>query len=150
MKRTLQFIRGAFIMFSFLMMNSCFVSDSNANRIIGNYEVIWIDVQEQQFICKRDIEYPTDCLLVVPEYVFAVGHNNDFIIAKQHPTKGFKGGFEIDTTITNYYIVDIQKREVIKKNEVIGPLSKNEFDKKRAELHISEIRFNQVYPHTPD
>jgi hypothetical protein len=134
----------------FLTSAGCFgLIDSSSDRIMGPYKVAWIDVYEQQFICEDREDYPTICQTLVPEYVFAVGHDENFIIAKQHPTSGFDNGFKIDSTVTNYYILDT--REEIEKlsKKIIGPLTRKEFDEKRRQLRIEKIEFEMNYPDIP-
>jgi hypothetical protein len=46
----------------------------------------------------------------VPPYVFAAGHNDEFIIAKQHPSE--------DLNTTNYFIIDMH-RKIKKKGEKV-------------------------------
>jgi len=72
---------------------------------------------------------------VVNYAVFAVGYNSNFIIVKNHP---FVEPDSINRTITNYFIIKIDRNiSQFKVDEnKIGPLSKQEFDKKRKKLKI--------------
>jgi hypothetical protein len=130
----------------FVTLTGCFgLFDSGSKRITGDYILIWIDLQENQGIIK-EWNNTGSGETVIPEYVFAVGHNEDFIIAKQHPTSGFEGGYEINDNITNFYIIDINnKTQKIDKN-IFGPLTKQKFDSLRMELNISNITFDMNYP----
>jgi hypothetical protein len=132
-------IKLLILSFGILTLNSCYLFDNDADKIIGKYEVSWIDTPNTRAICERTSS--TGCLGLISEYVFAVGHNSDFIIAKQHPTNGFKNGYEIDTTKTNYFIVDIRIQ-----SKVFGPMNKSDFESKVEELNISGIKFDQTYP----
>ena len=90
-------------------MTSCFgLFDSGTKTIKGKFKLVWIDLQETQGIVES-YDNSGSGSQIVPEYVFSVGHNDDFIIAKQHPTSGFDKGYEIDTTILNYFIVCLIK-----------------------------------------
>ncbi len=122
-----------------LILNSCFIIDHDSDKIIGNYEVLWIDTPNTRAVCKR--YSTTGSAVIIPEYVFAVGHNSDFIIAKQHPTNGFENGHEIDTSKTNYFIITIKNQ-----SKVYGPLNIASFNTKVEELNIKEIVFDQTYP----
>ena len=122
-----------------LTLNSCFIFDSGSDKIIGKYEVLWIDTPNTRAVCERYSS--TGSTVLIPEYVFAVGHNSEFIIAKQHPINGFENGYEIDKSKTNYFIVDIRNEA-----KVVGPLNKSDFSKKVSELNISRIEFDQTYP----
>jgi len=133
-----------------VLLIACFgLFDSSSETITGRYKVMWIDLQVQQFICREFEENSNGCVTVVPEYVFAVGHNESFIIAKQHPTSGFENGFKLDTSVTNYYIIDISEESKTKEHQLFGPLSKEEFDQKRKEFGIEQISFEITYPENP-
>src|SRR6478752_8149624 len=97
-----------FLIMSFL--TGC-LFDSSSDRIIGKYKVLWIDLPQNQMLVKENKLHSSSSLAILEPYVFAVGHNKNYIIAKQHPTSGFEGGFEIHVDTTNYYIVDIAKEQ---------------------------------------
>ena len=138
------------ILFIGLTLNSCYLFDNSSDEIIGNYKVLWIDILSNQVICETNEENPTSCTQLIDEYVFAVGHNSDFIIAKQHPTNGFKNGYEVDTSVTNYFVIDVNGKIKENGDKVIGPLSKKEFDKTVSELNIETIKFDQTYSENPN
>jgi hypothetical protein len=146
MKR--HFIKAIFLSLT-LFQTSCFgLFDSGSDRITGKYIVLWIDLQENQGISEEVELNSSSSIGLVPEYVFAVGHDNDFIIAKQHPTSGFENGFEIDTTITNYYVIDMNRKILKTGEKVFGPLSLAQFDSIRPELKIQNIKFDKNYPNS--
>jgi hypothetical protein len=133
-----------------LFLSSCIaLGDSGSNRIIGKYIVVWIDVPENQSISEEVEMNSPNSTTVVPEYVYALGHNNNYIIAKQHPTSSFDGGFAIDTKTTNYFIVDINRKTLKRNDKVFGPLKQREFDSLRSVLKIESIEFDQKYPDKP-
>jgi hypothetical protein len=133
------------ILFSVLLVGCFGLWDSGSQRIIGKYIVVWIDVPQNQGIAEEFEMNSPSSSLVVPEYVFAVGHNDDYIIAKQHPTSGFEHGYEIDTTSTNYYVVDMNRRDSKTGNKVFGPLTLSKFDSLTTKLKIRSIKFDQTY-----
>lgn len=130
------------------LLTSCFgLFDSGSDKIVGNYEVMWVDVLEQRAICEKSENSSSSWEVLVTEYVFSAGHDNNFIIAKQHPLVDRKPGeeFKIDTTVTNYFIIDMRKTT----GKVIGPLTLEEFIKQRKELNIERIEFDMNYPEVP-
>jgi len=134
------------LLFISVLLTGCFgLFDSGSKRITGKYIVVWIDLPRNQGIGEEIEGSPGSSIGLVPEYVFAVGHNEDYIIAKQHPTSGFENGFEIDTTITNYYLIDINEQ----KDKVIGPLTKSKFDSTRIALKIRNIEFDMIFKENP-
>ena len=129
-----------------ILCSGCFgLFDSGSKTICGKYKLVWIDFQEDQGIIE-EFENSGSGETIVPEYVFSVGHNENFIIAKQHPTSGFDTGHIIDTSIINYFIIDMNKKVLLSHDKVLGPLTKNEFDSLRIELNISNIKFDINYP----
>lgn len=135
---------------SILLLAGCFgLWDSGSDRITGKYIVLWIDLPANQSISEQFEMGSSGSSQVVGEYVFAVGHNDDFIIAKQHPTTGFDDGFKVNPKITNYFIIDMNQKVIKKGNNVWGPLSRKEFNELREELRIEDIEFDQVYPDRP-
>lgn len=132
-----------------LLHTSCYF-DSGSDRITGDYKVLWIDSPANQTISRENKDNPSGSSVIVPEYVFAVGHNEDFIIVKQHPTNGFKGGFRVDTAITNYYIIDIKGKFVKNDKGVVGPFAEVEFYTKLRELNISKLSFNKTFANDPN
>ena len=135
---------------TFLSSTGCFgLFDSSSDDITGRYQVTWIDIQEQQFICIYLDDYSSSSLMLVPEYVFAVGHNDNFIIAKQHPTSGFENGFKINKFVTNYFIIEMNKKTKTEEEKVIGPLTEEEFKIRRKEFKIENIKFEMNYPEVP-
>ncbi|WP_179321157.1 DUF3997 domain-containing protein [Winogradskyella helgolandensis] len=77
--------------------------------------------------------------LIVPETVFALGENGDFIIAKSHP-KNLESG--IDKSVTYYYIIEVDK----KSPEQSPNLTLEQFENKRKELNIpNDLDFDIVY-----
>jgi len=129
-----------------ITLYGCFgLFDSGSKRITDDYILVWIDLQENQGIIK-EWNNTGSGETIVSEYVFAVGHNDDFIIAKQHPASRFDGGYEINDKITNYYIIDINNQISEDGKNVIGPLTKEKFDSFRKDLKMNAIEFDMIYP----
>ena len=136
--------RIAVILISILTVGCFGLFDSGSETIVGKYKLLWIDLQENQVLCESYGE--SGCIGLIPEYVFAVGHNDSYIIAKQHPTSGFEGGYEIYTDTTNYFIIDLDTNIKRESEKTIGPLNKIDFEKIRDCLKISDIKFDITYP----
>ncbi|MBV9962677.1 MAG: DUF3997 domain-containing protein [Parafilimonas sp.] len=129
------------------LLSSCFgLFDSKADKIIGRYNVGWIDI-----ISSRSVDLATEDgelggIPLVPAYVYGVGHNKKFIIVKQHPV--INHNEIIDTKKTNYFIIDIAK-DNYKKEGVYGPLTEIQFDSVLIKLNVGGIEFNMSYPDKP-
>lgn len=148
---TMKHLTKIFLISLTVFLNSCFgLFDSGSDRITGKYVVLWIDKHESQGISEEVELNSSSAIGLVSEYVYSVGHDDEFIVAKQHPTSGFDNGFEIDTTITNYFVIDMNRKILKTGEKVFGPLSKVQFDSLRKELRIENIKFDMNYPETYD
>ena len=85
---------------------------------------------------------------IVSAYVYAVGHNKKFIIAKQHPVVN-ESQEQVDTKKTNYFIIDMTKENYYRQEGVLGPLTENQFDSLCKKLNVGQIEFNMSYPAKP-
>jgi len=72
--------------------------------------------------------------LIVKETVFAVGYNDNFIIAKNHP-KDLAG--KINKSVTHYHIININK-DFENNPRSSTPLTFKQFEYKREQLNIPE------------
>jgi hypothetical protein len=104
-------------------------------NIIGRYYLK--NEEEEKYILNYKVNEDGDYLILVDLYVYSVGFDSSYIIVKQHPKY-----FEKESENTNYYILPVYKTFTYSpKDGIIGPLSSDEFNKKRIELSISHIRF---------
>lgn len=115
-----------------ITLTSCMGPAVYREELIAGYELSANDDISEMSIYVLDTPYVVG---VVNSTVYSVGFDNDFIIAKQHP---FVNSV-INKAITFYYIIPISYRisNSLSLNR-IGPLTQNEFLKKREELEISE------------
>jgi hypothetical protein len=83
---------------------------------------------------------------VVGATVFAVGYDDEYIIAKRHPHTGY-GLSGINKKITHYYIIPLKYKVHNSPDENrIGPLSEEEFMAKRKELKMSDsLTFTKIF-----
>ena len=104
--------------------------------IIGEFQTGAIDGVESRGVWFENAN-------VVLPTIFAIGHNNDYIIAKQHPC-GLMDS--IHRSVTNYFIIPVHiKDKYWIEKEVIGPLTKEAFEQKSRELHLEQVGFNKVF-----
>jgi hypothetical protein len=127
-----------FILFLFLFiffLQGC-LFDSGSEKIVGDYKTIWIDMPQTRGISKGET--------IVPGCVSEIGHNANFIIAKQHPTKD-GNIITVYTDTTNFYIIEVTSKSFQDK-PVYGPLNRKAFDSLRKKLNIGDIKFDMFYP----
>jgi hypothetical protein len=138
------------ILISTLSLVGCFAwFDSGSDRITGKFKVLWIDLPVKQHIAEESELHSSNSSEFVPPYVFAVGHDERYIIAKQHPLiEEKRNRYEIDTSITNYYVISIDRLSsmVAMISTLEGPMTKSEFDNYREKLEITSIEFDMLYP----
>jgi len=77
--------------------------------------------------------------LIIPETVFALGENGDFIIAKSHP-RNIENG--INKSVTYYHIIEVDKKSI----EESPNLTLEQYENKRKMLNIPKnLDFEIVY-----
>ncbi len=121
-------ILGAFIAFLF---QGCIFSayDKKLNK---GYYLEAVDVNEEMSLCFKDNTGVG--LTLIPETVFAVGQDDNFIIVKQHPRRNKK--------ITSYYVIPLTNKisDEVEHNK-IGPLTYKEFEQRMAAYGFEGLRF---------
>ena len=142
-----QILKNIILLFATLyLLIGCFgLFDSGSDKIIGRYIVLWIDLPQNQMLSKQDELHSSGSSEIIPAYIFAVGHDNNYIIAKQHPTNGEEGGYKIHPDTTNFYIIDITNNI----DKTFGPLTLFQFDSLRIKLGIQNLKFDKTYPDNP-
>jgi hypothetical protein len=113
---------------------------------LGRYIVLWIDQPENQSLSLQSATSSSSSSEIILPYVFAVGHTDRFIIAKQHPTNGFAGGYKMDTTITHYYILDIKNKSHYEDYTLYGPLTLARFNQLSNQFDLAHVSFDVQYP----
>jgi hypothetical protein len=85
---------------------------------------------------------------MAPPYVFAVGHNDGFIVAKQYPViYGLED--KVDVKTTNYFIIDMAKESYNHQEGVIGPLTKIMLGSLCEILHVGSFKFQTEHADSP-
>jgi hypothetical protein len=141
-------IRRKHLLSSMLMafiLSGC-TFDSGSKRITGRYIVLWIDQPENQSLSLQSATSSSSSSEIIQPYVFAVGHNDRFIIAMQHPTNGFDGGYKMDTSITLYYIIDTKTKSRYEEYTLYGPLTRPKFEDLSFRFNLQQVSFDIRYP----
>ena len=142
MKKIAQKLMYTLGFIALLILGSCLRNPGESDPIIGNYYVEWHDLVSNRSIVEKSSINSSSSYPVSSGYVYAVGHNEDFIIAKTHP-------YIRDFSVTKYVIIDLKKREQNPKKGVYKYFDKGEFDEKAKAFGISELTFDQLYPENP-
>ncbi|MFM9839312.1 MAG: DUF3997 domain-containing protein [Cyclobacteriaceae bacterium] len=112
-------------------------------KVIGNYYLVAADDGAGCILSYHEgDEYNYDG--IIEATVFAVGWNNKFIIAKQHP-RTFP--HPPNKNITNYFILSINEKSDQKNGEALfGPLTLEQFNVKRKKLGVpDDLEFTKVF-----
>jgi len=108
-------------------------------KVIGNYYLVAVDDEAELSLDYCDPADQNGCGGVIESTVFAVGYNEKYIIVKQHP-RTFPN--PPDKEVTNFFIVPIKEGFNYRTmNNLIGPLTLEQFNTKRKELNISNLKF---------
>ena len=101
-------------------------------KITGPYRLSAIDITEEMSVCY-ELKEVDSCVGRIPETVFAVGWNENFIVAKQHPSG--------NKFVTKYFILDMTKDaiNVDPSVTVTGPLSESEYKEKSALMLLPQF-----------
>ncbi|WP_040496645.1 DUF3997 domain-containing protein [Fulvivirga imtechensis] len=110
-------------------------------RIELNYFLISLEeFEDMSLMIKNDNLF----VEVIPQTVYALGSDKNYIIVKRHPREWPSMP---DKSIKQYYIIPITEPvdEVAEYNR-IGPMTKEEFERKREELRVPQsLTFTKVF-----
>jgi hypothetical protein len=111
-----------------LLLSACGLFDYGIEWRSGPYGLVWVDLPSEVSL-SYDMGSGSWATIVEP-CVFAVGANQEYIVAKQHP-----GG---NKSITNYFIVNIRAGapKADWKEGVIGPLAEKDFEERSATMKL--------------
>jgi len=121
------------------LLQSC-IGSAHDEKLNAGYYLSAIDVKEDMLIGFQDGVYGIG---IIGATIFAVGQNDGFIIAKQHPKVSPTG---MDKAVINYFIIPFKNKvsQSPEKN-IYGPLTLKEFEQKRKELNIENLDFTIVF-----
>jgi len=113
------------------LIGGCGLFDSGIEWRSGPYALLWIDTSDNVSL-SYDAGSGAWVGRVEPQ-VFAVGSNDQFIVAKQHPIGNKKR--------VHYFVVLRGKDSIAAdlKKVLIGPLTADEFDRKSKELNLPKF-----------
>lgn len=136
-------MKNYFLLFCFFAFTSLFQScifSAHNEKLNAGYFLSAFDVDEDMIISFRYRDYDIE---IIEATVFAVGQNDEFIIAKQHPKLST---IEMNKKVINYFIIPLKKKisQSPEKN-IYGPLTLEEFKQKRKELNIEHLDFTIVF-----
>lgn len=128
-----------YIIVALLAFVSC--QDISVTHVAGPYYLVYTDTKN-----ARALSYKAEEGLYaggVSPMVYAVWHNDDYIIAKQHP---WNDDYEPAENITQYYIIPLKNPvSEFPDENIVGPLDKRDYEKKIKELKITDkITFKEI------
>ncbi|TDQ28764.1 DUF3997 domain-containing protein [Tenacibaculum caenipelagi] len=125
------------IFLSFILQSCYFGAGLVEKEITGNYFLFANNKLDEMSILFYSEKYSYQ--LIVPETVFAVGENGDYIIAKSHP-KNPKTG--INKSVIFYHIIEVNKKDI----KQCSNLNLEQFNTERKKLNIpNNLDFKTIY-----
>jgi hypothetical protein len=109
-----------------VLLVACRLFDSGIEWRNGRFALLWIDVPDEVRLSYD--EGNGGWSEIIPAQVFAVGSDDRFIVAQQHP-----GG---DRAVTNYFVLDTRQYDSSHRAGLIGPLNTAQFERKASELKL--------------
>ncbi|MAQ75449.1 MAG: hypothetical protein CL613_03850 [Aquimarina sp.] len=122
----------------FIILQSCYFGAGLVEKEITEDYILFANSSlDEMSIWFKDEKHSSR--LIVPETVFAVGQNENYIIAKSHPKNAETG---VDKSVIYYHIIDTRK----KGNEQYINLSIEQFQSLKQNFKISnDLGFESVY-----
>src|SRR5687768_5672411 len=103
-------------------------------RLVGRFAMWAVDGLSDNSVVEES-EDRRAARVLIPPTVFAVGFNDQFIIAKRHP----KSGHQIDRSITEFYVVAVFN------GQLHGPVDQEGFAALRVKLGVpASLGFSRV------
>lgn len=109
-----------------VLLAACVLFDSGIPWRNGRFALLWIDVPDEVSLSYD--EGNGGWSEIIPARVFAIGSDDRYIVAQQHP-----GG---DKAITNYFILDTRQHDSRHRAGLVGPLTAAQFERKASELKL--------------
>ena len=109
-----------------LLPAACGLFDSGIPWRKGRFALLWIDLPDEVSLSYDEGDGAWS--EIIPARVFAVGSDDRYIVAQQHP-----GG---DKAITNYFILDTRQHDSSHRAGLIGPLTAAQFEGRARELTL--------------
>ena len=109
--------------------------------ILDNYRVGWHDQESMRSLYK--VWPGPNKGRLIDDYILAVGHNDEFIIAQTLPNLR-------DTSLIEYYVIVLMTTEDSEPDEaVMGPFDFSRFNEVKADFDISEMPFDTIFTKRP-
>ena len=125
-----------------ILFNSCAWLDSSEEIfLVKDYDVCWHDLESNRTICRK-LSCEGCYMPIIDDYVFAVGYDSNYIIAKTHPN--------FDTSRIDYYIINTQYETKTGSKEVYGPLKRKQFNDISERFEINNLNFSLNFNHIPE
>lgn len=128
------------VLFSLLLQSCYFGAGVVEENLTQEYSLFANNSMDEMSIWHHTAECQND--LIVEETVFAVGYDDDFIIAKSHPKDSISG---INKSLTYYYIIKVDNDSKKEYKQSVA-LTLEQFKIKRKQLNTPDnLEFTTVF-----
>lgn len=130
-----------YAMLSLLLFQSCYFGAGLVEKnLTEDYYLFANNSMDELSIWHHTAEYQND--LIVEETVFAVGYDDEFIIAKSHPKDSKKG---VNKKVTYYHIIKVDnnlERDYTESTK----LTSTQFEVKKKQLKVTkDLKFTKIF-----
>jgi hypothetical protein len=131
------------ILLVFISVISCSLFDSGGETIKGHYNIGWVDTRSSRSINYASEDGGQGGVEKIGAFIKRIGHNDRYIIAERIYYDSFVRRNNVNSG--GFYIIDMDKASPFSNNDVFGPFTKSDFEKKKAELGIQTLGFTEEY-----
>ena len=126
--------RAVVFAFALLTLSSCY---TGAGRIDGPYRLEITDIPEDAIVCYELAG--GDCVGRVPETVFAVGFNRNYVVAARHPHQFTDATLDRSPTEYFYIVRSLDGPLTDPRQSVRGPFDESAFRREQKRLGLPEF-----------
>ena len=127
-------IRAFFFIYLILTLQSCLFGVGLVEEKISDNIYLTAINKYDELSVWHSLDNTSIRNLLIPETVFAIGYDNEFIIAKTHPKNSNNG---INRELIFYHIIEIDKTRKFGPKQSVSML-KEQFEYKRKELQVPD------------
>ncbi|MCC7521730.1 MAG: DUF3997 domain-containing protein [Flavobacteriaceae bacterium] len=130
-----------YALLSLLLFQSCYFGAGLVEEnLTEDYSLFANNSMDEMSIWHHTAEYQND--LIVEETVFAVGYDDEFIIAKSHPKDSIN---RVNKKVTYYHIIKVDNNSKKEYTESTK-LTSTQFEVRKRQLKVpNDLKFTKIF-----